>query len=523
MMYVGLNTVRWAVVVVCAYLCIAGRGPVRAAEQNTQQESSAQPTEPPKLSEARELGQPYELKNTQRLLKLLKDPDERVRATAAEGLRLVLSDYGNPGGNWLSADLPTQWFEQEFHHKIIAPFEVAGYRPALIKALGDPSPRVRAAAVRALAEIFSGGHGPADVKRAVVPLLKDTDEQVVCAAASAVPALRDLDAVPDLITLLQHPSHEVRQTAAFSLLRMPGRRAIAPLLRSLKDPDPEVRKQVAWALALACYGGLTDSSMVEPLLEALQDRKARAGAVRCLMLIDEPRATEPVYSVLKNDLAQDPAELADIFLNHINEFVKFLKNEQVADLLLLYAKEAAAESRAIATERLGAIQDPRAVPALAEASQDPDVGIRRAAAGGLIATSDPRAIPILIGMLKDSDDGVVCRIVGALGLRGSEQRVQLIIDLLHHKSGQVRSEAIMALVKFKTPAADDALLEVLRDSSSTTNDRDWAAIRLCEAGDRRALSGVQALYQEKQKTVGPSFASSSLESCIQRLSTQLHN
>jgi HEAT repeat protein len=523
MSFVDLKKVCWAVVLICGYLCITGERQVRATGQNTQQESSARQTESPKVREARELGKPYELKNTQRLLKLLKDQDERVRAAAADGLGLALSDYGNPDGQWMSADLPTQWFKQEFHHKIIAPFEVAGYRAALINALGDPSPRVRVAAVRALAEIFSGGHGPDDVNRAVVPLLKDPDEQVVSAAVSAVPTLRDLDAVPSLITLLQHPSHEVRKTAASALMNMPDRRAIAPLLRSLKDPDPLVRGQVAWALALACYGGLTDPSMREPLLDALQDRQTRAGAVRCLMLANDPGTAEPVYFVLKNDFAQDPAKLANLFMNDINRLIKFLNKDRVADLLLLYAKEPAAESRAIATQRLGAIQDSRAIPALAEASRDPDLEIRRAAANGLVATSDPQAIPVLICMLNESNDEVVVEVVRALGFKGGEQSVQPIIALLHHKSGQVRPEAIMALVKFKTPAADDALLEVLRDSSSTTNDRDWAAIRLCEAGDRRALSDMQALYQEKQKTIGPGFAGPSLESCIQRLSTQPHN
>lgn len=515
------KTTHRTIVVILACLCIVGSGPVRAAGRSTWQESPTQ-TEPPKVAEARKLAQSYKLKDTQGLLSLLKDPDERVRAAAAEGLGFILFNYG-PGGGWMSADDPIQGLEQAFQHKIIDPFKVAGYRSALINALRDSSPRVRAAAVRTLAVIFRGGHGPADVNRAVVPLLRDPDQKVICAAVDAVPDLRDLDAVPDLITLLQHPSHDVRHAAAASLSRMPDRRANAPLLSGLKDPDPAVRSAVAGALASACYGGLTDSSIREPMLDALQDRQTRAGAVRCLMLIDDPRTAEPVYLVLKNDFAQDPAELGYIFVSRFNELLKFLNNERTTDLLLLYAKEPSAESRAIATQQLGLIEDARAIPALGDASRDPDPEIRRAAAAGLVLTSDPRAIAILIGMLTDSDDEIVRRIAEGLGLKGDQHSVDPIIALLHHKSVQVRYESVLALVKLQTPAADDALLEVLKNSSSTTNERDWAAKRLCEANDQRALSDLQVLYEEERKAFGVHFAPTDLQSCIQRLSAKSRN
>jgi hypothetical protein len=105
--------------------------------------------------EAQERGRSGKLSNTRRLLVLLKDSSESVRAAAAENLGKLMSGYGDPA-NAITAGGENfgeiaEGVGQIAERVTILPFEVAGFRSGLIAAASDPSPRVRAASVDALA------------------------------------------------------------------------------------------------------------------------------------------------------------------------------------------------------------------------------------------------------------------------------------------------------------------------------------------------------------------------------------
>jgi hypothetical protein len=86
--------------------------------------------------EAQERGRSGKLSNTRRLLVLLKDSSESVRAAAAENLGKLMSRYGDPA-NAITAGGENfgeiaEGAAQLAERVTISPFEVAGFRSGLV-------------------------------------------------------------------------------------------------------------------------------------------------------------------------------------------------------------------------------------------------------------------------------------------------------------------------------------------------------------------------------------------------------
>jgi HEAT repeat protein len=120
-------------------------------------------------------------------------------------------------------------------------------------------------------------------------------------SARALGELGDLRAVDPLIDLLQHPSPDVQMASAQALGELGDPRAAEPLVQLFRE-----RNQAAAQLnfeflidALAKIG----PPIVEPLIEALQDRDAetRAGAARILGRIRDIRAVPELTRLARED------------------------------------------------------------------------------------------------------------------------------------------------------------------------------------------------------------------------------
>ena len=145
-----------------------------------------------------------------RLIRLLRDGDERVRQAAG----LVLGDIGDP--------------------RAVEP---------LIAALKDGDWHVRLVAAKALGEIKD--------PRAVGPLiaaLKDSYVDVRWAAARSLGELKDPCAAEPLRAALKDSGEYVREAAVVSLGKIEDPRAVEPLITALKDANGWVRRAAADAL-----------------------------------------------------------------------------------------------------------------------------------------------------------------------------------------------------------------------------------------------------------------------------------
>ncbi len=143
---------------------------------------------------------------------------------------------------------------------------------ALVAALADSAPEVRAAALAALVQ--TGAELPEGSIAKLIEFLTAAD---IDTRADAVVALGQLgpraaEAVSAIETALADESSEVRHSAAWALGNMgeaQGAQAVPPLTAVLEtDPDADVRAQAAWALGQM---GTAAEPGADALLAALED------------------------------------------------------------------------------------------------------------------------------------------------------------------------------------------------------------------------------------------------------------
>lgn len=195
---------------------------------------------------------------------------------------------------------------------------------ALVTALRDPAPEVRAAAADAcidlcLAEpsqallLAGGGSSPLVTDRAgghqgaslplhmaVEPLcqaLKDAHATVRAHAAAALGWIGDQRAAVPLIRCLKDSDVGCRASSAWSLGMLRSPLALKPLARALGDASAQVRRQVAESL-----GELGDPVTIDLLLDALADEEepleVRAAAARALGNLHLPQALPVLQELL---------------------------------------------------------------------------------------------------------------------------------------------------------------------------------------------------------------------------------
>lgn len=114
----------------------------------------------------------------------------------------------------------------------------------LVKALTDPSPRVRRQAALSLAKVADAG--------AVHDLIRHIEDNRELVEEETLEALGDLgsaDAVPVLVSFLKDPRSLLRRTAARSLGQIGDPKAIPPLIEAARVPgDPDLRRAALQAL-----------------------------------------------------------------------------------------------------------------------------------------------------------------------------------------------------------------------------------------------------------------------------------
>ncbi len=116
----------------------------------------------------------------------------------------------------------------------------------LLKALGDPSPRVRRQAAAALAKLQDPGSS-----RSLIKFVQAHPELVEEETLEALGDLQAGGAVPVVARFLQDPRSLLRRQAAKTLGRLGSTDAVLPLCQAAGDPaDPELRRAAIQALRL---------------------------------------------------------------------------------------------------------------------------------------------------------------------------------------------------------------------------------------------------------------------------------
>ncbi len=162
-------------------------------------------------------------------------------------------------------------------------------RPALIAALDDSDPAVRAEAAAALGEAGATADDSAPDEATVAALIKRLDDghgAVRQGAAIALGTLRAPAGFPPLVEALRQGPADLRFQAATSLVEIDPVAAYAPLVAAADDPDPQVVAAVA--LALGGTGDARAPGLIARLLEHA-DAGVRFDAAYALAQLDDRR------------------------------------------------------------------------------------------------------------------------------------------------------------------------------------------------------------------------------------------
>ena len=314
------------------------------------------------------------------------------------------------------------------------------------------------------------------------------------AAATALGALGDRNAVQPLCDALKDDDASVRGSAATALGALGDRSAVRPLCDTLKDDDPHTRGAAATAL-----GALGDRSAAQPLCDALKDDDAhtRGSAATALGALGDRNAMQPLCDALKDSAPKVRGSAATA--------LGALGDRNAVRPLCDALKDDDAHTRGSAATALGALGDRNAVQPLCDALKDDDAHTRGSAATALGALGDRNAVQPLCDALKDDAPVVRGSAATALGALGDQNAVQPLCDALKDDDLRVRGSAATALGALGDRSAAQPLCDALKDDNRMV--RGSAAMALGALGDRGAVQPLCALLSDSIDQVRLSAAS----------------
>ena len=240
------------------------------------------------------------------------DPDISVRVVALEAFRGIrgreamprlfeaLRQDPKPEGRWQAA----------------IELEALGNKeaiPALIAALSDRAPLVRAGAAEALKSMPD----PRLIKP-FIRTLRDTDTTARRVAAEGLGLIGDRAAVKPLMNALFVHDFQTRRRAVKSLQQLQDPSSDLALVRSLNDWDPQIR--IVATEALIQFGG---KRVVPPLIRYLHSWRPEVREHAAIVLggLKDPRAAKPLRRAVK----REPNERTLAAMAHASEQLETVK------------------------------------------------------------------------------------------------------------------------------------------------------------------------------------------------------
>lgn len=398
-------------------------------------------------------------------LRDLRSPDEEVRRLAVERL---------PDGGMAAA------------------------LDVLVECLGDPSWRVRKAAVERLVRAPEQGGTVA----ALVGALADGENPGRRNAALEALTRCGRVAVPALVEASFDPDVDVRKQVVDALAGIGDESAAGRLASLLGDPDANVRGAAADAL-----GAVGDESAVEPLLRTARDdaeKLVRLSALRALARLEAPAAVADLASAFSDPLlcgaayallgaSADPGAL-EVLVKGLGDPARSAREAAMEALVRLAASAEAGAAERIAArlqERraelgavlregaarlgdaplrvrmswvqfLGLLRDPASVIPLLGAARDEALGEVVLAALANIGAAAESAIAADWDRLPVEGRAIACAVLGRSGGASGEA---LLRQLLEEPSPELRCAAARALGERRAAAALPDLVAALSRTS----------------------------------------------------------
>ena len=366
--------------------------------------------------------------------------------------------------------------------------------PALLPALADKEPLVRAYAARAL--------GVAKDTRAIEPLVKllaDADERVVAGAVAALSAIGDVKAVPPLLDaggklldgyraadrerLGPPPQQNLLLLIASALGSLKDARAL-PFLKAFRLADNRVGQHPEIEIAVARFGeaaffdfpetakpspaqwktiasfaqglGQLKSEKAKPALLELLAAKPDDRAISDILNAMEANKVEGLQKILFEQLKSpdyvvraaaatilgNAGDSSEAVVNALTDAYKAARNDRMND------------ARIAVIEALNKLKRPINVFVLADETKDEDYVVRRKAAELLLESKqEVGTMKLSIGPVKTNHNREYWRRVAQLALSRANP-----IAVLYTKKGEIRLELLVS----EAPMTADSFIQLAK-------------------------------------------------------------
>jgi HEAT repeat protein len=274
---------------------------------------------------------------------------------------------------------------------------------ALARALDDPAPSVRIAALNALGAKTDPGLRPR-----IVRLSKSEEGVLHIFALAALARMGQSDAVDEIAGEATLPDAELRMAAVGALGQLKRPSSLPILSQSVYDPDPSVR-----AFAAGALGDFGNPKGEPALLHALED--------------DDPR----VRSIAAASLGR-------------------LKLAQSRPVLRQAARDPVGMVRVGAVEGLLRLGDPEAVLFAADLAKHPDPSVRGATAQAVASSGNRKAFLVVESLLKDQQPQPRLMATRAIGKLGGREALALLKHALNDSDPAIRIAAAGGVIKLLT-------------------------------------------------------------------------
>lgn len=333
----------------------------------------------------------------------------------------------------------------------------------------------------------------ADVREQLITPLKNVvktkgDPVAAAFAVSLLSQLKGHELLKMYVALTRHPAAPVRVAAIEALVHSTAKQGVRFLNASITDPAASVRAAAAAGMAKLSsprsesllIAALADEQAsvrriaAQTLVEFESKAVAAAAASKALNLESNPDVVEFLLEIVGRGgtdealtTLQQYMESDDRNLQHrAMATLRRLKNPRSANLVAPFLKNEHHETRRLAVETVGQLQNKSVLPELRETLRtDSEKRIRAAAARALGELKDDEAACLLEESLHDRRT-VRCQAVIALGLIGSKESVAALVAQLRDPAAEVRYHACCALGQIGELPEPEPLQNLLADSEA---------------------------------------------------------
>jgi HEAT repeat protein len=423
------------------------------------------------------------------LLKLLADPDPKVREAALEAASQTAVPGGEPTfGRFLREGSQK---EQELALQALYHLRTPEAGREMLPALSSPLKDLREEAIRGLSRIRDKAAIP-EIRR----LLEDPEGSIRVSAVWALGTFQAREALEDLLALKDDPELYVRCTVLSVIEDWRDLRGKTVVLEALEKPD-DVKVIVQ---AITTSGSLGLKEALPALLRFLaseQDERGQAAARAIAAIGPGPHEPELVARATGADARLRALALMALTSPEPSRDALSAFNRAVSDPEYLVQKAAVAA--------LGKARGSGVLPALKKAL---DLPILRAdALDALAQCPEPGAGRVALPALDDPDPRIVVAAFSALQWDDVMEAIPKLEKLLEHPAHEVGEGAAALLDHLAGPRAFPAMLGALDRAAEETQKKIWGYFgqdpdaRLVEAAIERYPRLSPGLREEALRAI----------------------